>query len=416
MADFKSKLKTVFDSLRPSTPDVIAKPQPPTGSIYSLHPWDATPSIFNTLPQELLDEIASHLPLHSIANLALTNRHMLFGMSYADPFTQLRDPSNAYERAEFLRNYEEDYPELFICHACGVFHPRRVTMHSVFSPYTKMYKCEFHDKKFRQELFLRHKRCSWLTFHMVMRAYRYTPQYGNPYILNHFEKEISYIRPWSCHTLALPSNGHLLLRERWSHGLHGVKKNKLQFLLFRRACPHTHITGLERDMQIDMEKLIDQVRMHPQKYVATGLKSEPYQCRECPTEVTIDIKPTSLFQGPTTKTQRGFPFVLSITRYMDVGECKSPHEREWETQTVQFIHCKIYWRFCTQRGNKSPPTLGPTYREHREPISVQFERQLLNSSLPSTLDMSTARIPVQAARRVSDSFRHSVEDIQEVTG
>jgi hypothetical protein len=81
-----------------------------TTPVYSYHPGDSTHSILNLLPQELLVHIASYLPLSSVANLGLTNRSMLYAMGAVDPFTLLRKPSNAYERAEFLRNFEKHHP------------------------------------------------------------------------------------------------------------------------------------------------------------------------------------------------------------------------------------------------------------------------------------------------------------------
>lgn len=78
--------------------------------IYCYHPEDSIHSILNLLPQELLMHIASYLPLSSVANLGLTNRSILYAMGAVDPFTLLRKPSNAYERAEFLRNFEKYHP------------------------------------------------------------------------------------------------------------------------------------------------------------------------------------------------------------------------------------------------------------------------------------------------------------------
>jgi hypothetical protein len=80
--------------------------------------WNSSPTIFNKLPTELLLAVLEQLPLHAVANLALTTQWMLCTVNeIAHPFTELRLPGNRFERANFLITFDEHHPNELICYA-----------------------------------------------------------------------------------------------------------------------------------------------------------------------------------------------------------------------------------------------------------------------------------------------------------
>jgi hypothetical protein len=234
---------------------------------------------------------------------------------------------------------------------------------------------------------LRRSSHNWLTFHLVMRAYHYTPQHGTAYFLNHFDKEHVLHAPWSCSTLALPSNGHLLIRKRWAHGLYEIKQNNVSFKRFAHMCPHVKNNGMNRKLMLEFHRLKDLLRTLSQQDKALGLQGKKHQCPDCPTEVTMEIRPTSLFQGQSTEKQTKFPWLMSVSCYKDLGDIKRPDAPEWRIHTDSRLRKNMKVPISTATWSKyrkaqiydtSPPSITrPVLLSH------QFEKLLSDPPLPA---------------------------------
>jgi len=75
----------------------------------------------DSLPTELLQHIASFLPIASAASLALLNRPLrrALGDRY---WLSLRDATRPSEKRDFLAILERDLPGFVLCHCCNRFH------------------------------------------------------------------------------------------------------------------------------------------------------------------------------------------------------------------------------------------------------------------------------------------------------
>jgi hypothetical protein len=240
---------------------------------------------------------------------------------------------------------------------------------------------------YRETIRLRRSPHNWLTFYLVMRAYRYTPEHGTAYFLNHFDKEHLPHTPWSCSTLALPSNDHLLIRERWVHGLYEIKQNNISFKRFAHMCPHVKNNGMNKKLVLEFHRLKDLLRTLSQQDKSLGLQGKKHQCPDCPTEVTMEIRPTSLFQGQTTEKQTKFPWLMIVSCYKDLGDIKRPDAPEWRIHTDSSpckytklpVSTAAWSKYRKMRGcDTSPPDI-------TRPVLLSYRFEKLLSDPPSPL-------------------------------
>lgn len=348
----------------------LARPIAALNPSYAIHPEDSQPSVLSILPTEILLEITAHLPLSSIANLALTSRRMLHRMRHADPFTAINTPGNEYQRALFLENFDSKYPDHVLCHACGVFHSRPISAKAKrfskqnghkYRKYERDMPCGIWKKNYGREFIrLNEKVYRWMDFHLVMRAFKHSQLHGAAYALNK-TKLLGTYKHWISNSLAVLVDGRLLVREKWSVGIRADTQKRIPFEDCFYICSHLRKSGEHEKIQGHLKRAVECVRVLPESALTIGFLFKKQRCTKCPSEYTIDVQPGTQFQGRLEYRQRSLPYVLSLNRYLDIGACMRPDCLEW--QSLSF-----YGR------NKDRPSIDVTYKE---PISTRFERWLM---------------------------------------
>ncbi|KAF2684437.1 hypothetical protein K458DRAFT_418005 [Lentithecium fluviatile CBS 122367] len=217
-----------------------------------------------------------------------------------------------------------------------------------------------------------------------MRAYRYTGDYGNPFNLNLFKPEE---RGWSHETAVVPVDGHLLIRYRYSRGF----ETPTDMLDFRdhinELCPHVRRMGLDAEkFDQELQSAAEYITNLPLSDLVAGYTHDLHRCPNCPTEVMIQVHAASLYPGRTSKAARALPYIISVTRYIDVGECRAPNEVEWRAVTTrldQMDGYKGHRRRSWWMGDTSSQTDVNACEEwsrhcfeSREPIYLRFRKQV----------------------------------------
>ena len=139
-----------------------------------------------SLPNELLQHIASFLPITSAASLAFSGRHLrqALGDQYWLP---LKDVTRSPLKLDFLIMLERDLPGYVLCHCCNRLHswiaeetPRRA---SQWGEVATRRECIMRDQIKLDHVpayDLRFRHCQ-----LVMNAYRYGPAHGIFWTLCH---------------------------------------------------------------------------------------------------------------------------------------------------------------------------------------------------------------------------------------
>ncbi|KAF2705455.1 hypothetical protein K504DRAFT_505841 [Pleomassaria siparia CBS 279.74] len=192
--------------------------------------------------------------------------------------------------------------------------------------------------------------------------------------------------PKRCEGSALPVDDHFMIRERYSRRLDGSKNRRFRCNLLKTACKHTNASGMRNAMAFELQNLLECASTPTSKEMILGMKSNPFRCSECPTEVTIEIQPMAIGQGRTTKKKppRIFPFLVSVNRYVDVGDCKLPESPEWKALIHDYgfySHRLSHHLMSLLRRFGMLNRVTAMDAIHREPICARFERQLQSTPI-----------------------------------
>ncbi|KAF1997135.1 hypothetical protein P154DRAFT_537453 [Amniculicola lignicola CBS 123094] len=332
------------------------------------------------LPSGIIQHLLDFLPIHSAANLALSNRRLRSLITkVSDPFEELRQLGNEGERAKFLQNYDIHHPDEVVCPACGVFHrrlPQRPHRRYIWGGVLKHVVCKKEKRDFPETLILWRTYYRWLTFHL---GFRYSPQHGIPTHLNDFSK--MPLLSLACDSLAIEVDNRLLLRHRESMGQAGDDEYWDDKEVVRNLCPHM------RSSIMNYKDFIREAN-HAAKIIPELKKSSPgkgftyktHRCSECPTEIRIEICPTHLFQGRIKSQMAKYEYILSLVRYIDLGQCKSPDELEWRSVST-WAGSPSDPGWWLPRSARRAEKIADQDRvaidlTHMEPISERFERSV----------------------------------------
>lgn len=105
-------------------------------------------SLFETLPRELLQDIARLLPISAASSLALCNKYICHVIG-PQSWTKLR--FEPLELETFLGFFEKDNPGHWLCRSCTIFHLhqrgfRRMSYYTQFHVRKRIWKCmQYHD-------------------------------------------------------------------------------------------------------------------------------------------------------------------------------------------------------------------------------------------------------------------------------
>lgn len=259
---------------------------------------------FTILPFEIIQHIASCLPISAATAFALCNHHLsqAVGSQY---WTRLHHPCEAKERELFLQLLDRDLPYHLFCHRCALLHlPSRAGIYEWENQeaidrmwlrrcYKEDYKDRAHDYypfAFRFE----NVRMATKLYHLGLdfgeylgRLTRVESRGCEPTNLTIFEPRIvsdemfTHTQYW----LWLPTTGQLVELPR-------------EIRCSSRVCAHLRSNNDYEYHDNPLTKLLQCKIEHINKYEnpceqCTGLK----QCWYCPTEVQIDVK---VFKGRGT--------------------------------------------------------------------------------------------------------------------
>ena len=305
------------------------------------------------LPSDIIFSILDFLPLSSVALLALTSRRMLYRVDgLYSPFRKIGTRGQEVQSAKFLLHFDALFPDKWICFACGVFHPRYVVDHQRAWPRRCAYRpylCAFNETFYArglQGLDIARTLWRWSDFQMIMRALKHSPAYGDIRPLNQYYPpggdwfQMMYARE----SFAMVVDGHLLLRQRWTRGIPCHTSWGYYFITPHQLCPHIchpsvgHIQFYQSFTAL-LEQAVQHSEDHSEDFAegATydrGLIYKALRCSACPTELVVEVLPTTLRRGPMADSIRICPRVLSITRYIDLGPFHGPDDAEWAALTT----------------------------------------------------------------------------------
>jgi hypothetical protein len=166
----------------------------------------------------------------------------------------------------------------------------------------------------------------WMTCHLVMRAERYSSKHGLPihtlqyYSGAHRYRE-SFYEDWRSDHTPFIMGDSLLIRERSFLGADIIPPVKLSGAF--EICHHISSNLFHQDFATALYEV---------NYKETGdcyYTGPVMGCKYCPTVFIVEAKPSWCYKCEAAEKAQRFRYTLSVTRYVNLGTCKSPLTREW---------------------------------------------------------------------------------------
>ncbi len=294
---------------------------------------------FDTLPPELWQMIASYLPLSSAASLILTCRSAL-ALIGTQCWVDLNLRSQSLERMRFLEFLDKSLPRYFLCQQCHIFHRRwrRECLNDGASGVYFFLRWEC-DLPTRFTLLAPYGAdVTWSAIQLVMRAHRYGPQYGISIRSLHANYHAGM--GWSRHSIPRIVDGRLLIRVRalywiprplpprdevtcpWPQSTTGI------------TCQHSSRGGWL--FKLCLAAVTDLSSSTADEFEHD---SELLHCLFCPTEYMVQIRQARHFREMAWPFPQIFRrrYVLSITRWIDIGDGRSILSKEWTALATRNI-------------------------------------------------------------------------------
>ncbi|KAK1758994.1 hypothetical protein QBC47DRAFT_292864 [Echria macrotheca] len=277
------------------------------------------------IPTELVDMILEHLQPESVIAFALTCRQ--FFVKHFPKSAQL----SASAKARLLQWLEQDIPSLYFCHACVCLHSWRLTVRKWGC------KCVL---PFRYDL-------TYTWARLVMNRHLYGPLHGlragdieqaNPRVRQAFGVTITDF--WTA---------KIIHNNLYVHGTmvfsRGKERGNLQSLrafidrfrdsLVCRHLGHAMISEICRDQESS----------RPFRPSSGAIQS----CAFCFTDYQIRVTLTDPLRQLARKWSQRKPMVgedwsIEITRWHNLGACRSPHDLEWDN-----LVSRSTWRISGRR-------------------------------------------------------------------
>ncbi|KAJ8063034.1 hypothetical protein OCU04_008278 [Sclerotinia nivalis] len=280
-----------YRNLAPSRPD----PMP--------DPLDAiSNSLLSRLPREILQQVASHLPLSSAVSFSLSCRHiaLVIGTQYID---NLRN--SHHDKLKFLKLLERYFPDQIVCDSCGKFHKiqnaEKYSFNSSFwlSPEARPL-CTNEDLKNGMEHYM-HWKLGTTIFKMVMKHHRY---FGHDVRTQQLLKLLSASAYMGIDDLTTKNKGECLIKNgslftRKCITFRGQFPPSRRHLLLSYICPHLHLRAKGQRLRINTTSILIYPILPENKWSKSFLcekvgswrkGSRPSQCQYCRTEYTVEVK------------------------------------------------------------------------------------------------------------------------------
>ncbi|KAK8869032.1 hypothetical protein PGQ11_007610 [Apiospora arundinis] len=315
-----------------------------------------------SLSPELWLAVAEYLSALEVARLSSTCRTMTARLGPL-PYRLLRDPSNHFDRLDFLLAMDKKLPRHLFCFPCAQWHLRTQPGFESLKPQNvlnPLFECP-NRKNFKlppPRIRVTEGRTLPFTFvQLAQRHWALGPEYGIPHeSLGRRWKETS--SNWS-HSSAyhITKNGHVLMRVTSQVFLSGGMADAAKrMLLFSReeytpyfsVCSHwkdgeltsvpkcalDHIPADEArsasaKLKLDLKNpLVVPPRKAAGLILTCGRCKPIRRCPRCPTEYLFELKTAEDRSVAATSPGR-FRQALSVTRWSDLGPARRPDDREW---------------------------------------------------------------------------------------
>lgn len=273
-------------------------------------------SLFETLPHELLQQIAHLLPTSAASSLALCNKHIcsVVGSQY---WTKLR--SEPLELESFLGFFEKDNPDRWLCRSCRIFHHHHHGFRQV-SAYNyvraRNYKCVQYENPFTscvsQVYTESHNIINHWMVQMAMTQHRLGPDHGLS--LNIFSQKWS-VGPGTrgrYSTEARIVANALYLRYKYNMPIHSNIASDYYLLSGLTICQHIINYGADEPISLLINDRLD----HRDDKDGGQCKILT-QCRSCHTEFEVEAQ------------RLGATWYLVFTSWKNLGSGIAPRDPKW---------------------------------------------------------------------------------------
>jgi hypothetical protein len=211
---------------------------------------------------------------------------------------------------------------------------------------------------------------------------------------------------WYRDSFVLAVDDHLLLRHRWTCGIGGGRAIPWFAEPYDAAklCPHTGPLAqfaFTNDLDIASgHAVVNRAKFDKGGEYDKGLVYKIKRCSACPTEIFIEILPSRIIQG-NKRSISSSPRALRISRYIDLGPCNTPGDREWLALTGQTqypaedfaLRPSIAKRLGEDIWNRPAMVGWPTEGNGWKKVArLDVERQKLRASAVGRLKLFAAQI------------------------
>lgn len=281
--------------------------------------WHKRPHIsaLEGLPVELLQCIASHLPLSAAASFALSSKYIWYvvGSQY---WHHLRFNSRQYKT--FLGFLEKSMPGHWLCDECLTFHPKPKFGSLMRYSWLPAWKCAQPKIYFSRHLETPYAApyipISHIMLRMAMNRHLFGPEHGEPLkslstpaFSDSFREGLGYVSTEACIVA-----DELYMRCQVRIAIPSSKD--FRYIMLLSVCPHISTSNRKNPMTPIIQCLLNH-RNTASCEKCKGLR----QCRYCLTEFNIQI---SRF-GSTDH-------VLEVTYWKNFGAGRSINDPMWTQQ------------------------------------------------------------------------------------
>jgi len=284
-------------------------------------------------PAEIWLKIASLLSPISTVNLALSCHYFAFLVKYQRRL-QLQCPRLRFQRIEFLRCLEINYPRALLCSSCVTFHTRK-SRWSVFDRRERLNPKHYRFAKgncienSESASILRKGDLDWWLVQLVMRYSRFGPAYGVRLFTLRVGVGPGRSGYWAHNTFAAIVNGRLLIKIISQVLFHARPDFRYHCKAWQdKKYPLPTCNHLEYSPSLTAAcwSAISSQDMTLAPTARRRFCSRLYRCQWCPSEYQVECRLGSELPGFRIGRKDS---VLMVSRWVDIGDGSSPQCPEW---------------------------------------------------------------------------------------
>jgi hypothetical protein len=286
-------------------------------------------SPFAQVSLEVVFEILDYLPPEAAQGFALTCRQFYFALG-TQPLKKAQIGEVMGCQSKFLYFLERDCPDHIYCYYCSKLHSMDKahwhtpslrakagkgtpdTIHAYGSPSCLQANCE--------NYFYLHPNFTFVVFQMAMKRYRQGRDCSTLLQLLSYPTITGWIHECfqqSAHEVRISKKGKLIYRQQQRFKLPRDASISIPWAVCARVCPHFSLASMESF------KLNKATLRLPDGKIEGNL----IQCRSCRTEFRVDHVKYGLSAT-----------VFFITKWLDLGEGRTPNEDAWRNHVLDSIY------------------------------------------------------------------------------